>query len=61
MILKPKKAIVFYKKVIVETPRVSLENNPPNPLPTLTEYTAWLVEENLYDPMLNPNATANEK
>jgi hypothetical protein len=50
----------FFNKVIVETPRVSLKNKPSNPLPTLDEFTAWLIEENLYDPILNPDASVNE-
>lgn len=49
-------ALEYYKKVVVETPRVSLGNQPPNSSPSLEEYTTWLVAENLYDPALNPNA-----
>jgi hypothetical protein len=49
-------AIEYYKKVVVETPRVSLGNKSPLPPPTLEAYTSWLVEENLYDPILNPGA-----
>jgi len=49
-------AIEYYKKVVVETPRVSLGNNSPATPPTLEAYTSWLVAENLYDPLLNPSA-----
>lgn len=40
----------------VETPRVSLGNKSPVPPPTLEAYTSWLMTENLYDPLLNPEA-----
>lgn len=49
-------AIKYYKRVVVETPRVSLGNKSPDPSPTLEEYTSWLLAENLYDPILNPSA-----
>ena len=49
-------AVAFYKATVVETPRASLGNKPPSPTPTLENYTAWLVEEKLYDPLLNPSA-----
>lgn len=49
-------AVNYYKKVVVETPRVSLGNKSPNPPPSLEDYTAWLVAEKLYDPLLNPSA-----
>jgi len=49
-------AIDYYKKVVIETPRVSLGNKSPVPPPTLEAYTSWLVTENLYDPILNPSA-----
>lgn len=49
-------ALTYYSKVVVETPRVSLDNQSPSPSPTLADYTAWLVAENLYDPILNPDA-----
>lgn len=49
-------AVEYYKKVVVETPRVSLGNKPPDPLPTLDAYTSWLLAENLYDPILNQSA-----
>jgi hypothetical protein len=48
-------AVNYYKKIVVETPRVSLGNQSPNPPPSLEDYTAWLVAENLYDPLLNPS------
>ena len=51
-----KEAIEYYKKVVVETPRVSLGNKSPVPPPTIETYTSWLIAENLYDPLLNPNA-----
>lgn len=52
-------ALDYYKKVVVETPRVSLGNQSPNPSPTLDDYTAWLLAANLYDPILNPDAPVN--
>lgn len=36
-------AVVFYKEVVVTTPRVSLGNKPPDPPPTIAEYTEWLI------------------
>lgn len=50
-------AIDYYKKIVVETPRVSLGNKAPNPPPSLENYQSWLVAEKLYDPLLNPNAS----
>lgn len=52
--------VSFYKQVVVETPRVSLGNKSPIPLPTIEEYTRWLIDEVLYDPLLNPDAPINE-
>ena len=49
-------AIAYYKKVVVETPRVSLGKKSPDPLPSLETYISWLVAEKLYDPVLNPTA-----
>jgi hypothetical protein len=49
-------AVQYYKKIVVETPRVSLGNKAPTRPPSLEEYTAWLVAEKLYDPLLNPGA-----
>jgi len=49
-------ALDYYNKVVVETPRVSLGSQSPQPPPTIAEYTAWLFAENLYDPILNPSA-----
>lgn len=49
-------AIDYYKKGVIETPRVSLGSKSPVPPPTLDVYTSWLVAENLYDPILNPDA-----
>ena len=49
-------AIEYYKRVVVETPRVSLGNKSPDPSPTLDAHTSWLLAENLYDPILNPSA-----
>lgn len=46
----------FYKKIVVETPGVSLHSSSPNPSPSIFEYKSWLVSEKLYDPMLNPTA-----
>ena len=48
-------AELYYKKVVVETPRVSLGEQKPDPIPTLEEYTTWLKNENLFDPVLNPS------
>ena len=52
-------ALAYYKRVVVETPRKSLSEKAPKPLPTLEQYTAWLVEQRLFDPILNPNALRN--
>lgn len=49
-------AAEYYKKVVVLTPRVSLDLKSPEPPPTIEQYKAWLVAENLFDPILNPNA-----
>lgn len=46
-------AVEFYKKTIVSTPRKSLGKKSPEPVPTLRQYTDWLVAENLFDPVLN--------
>ncbi len=46
-------AIGFYEKTVVSTPRKSLGEKSPNPIPTVQQYTAWLVQENLFDPVLN--------
>ena len=48
-------AIDFYKHTVVSTPRKSLEEKSPEPVPTVQQYTAWLVRENLFDPVLNAN------
>lgn len=47
-------ALAYYLKIVVETPRVSLDNHPPDPLPSIEKYTIWLKAENIYDPVLNP-------
>ena len=47
-------ALDYYNKIVVQTPRVSLGKQSPKPEPTIAEYTTWLVAENLYDPILNP-------
>ena len=49
-------ATEYYKQIVVETPRVSLGSKSPDPAPSLEEYQAWLEAENLYDPLLNPDA-----
>jgi len=49
-------AIEYFKKVVVETPRISLGNKSPVPPPDLETYKSWLIAENLYDPILNPDA-----
>lgn len=49
-------AIAYYKRVVVQTPRKSLGEKSPDVLPTLETYTAWLLAENLFDPVLNPTA-----
>ena len=48
-------ALAYFKRVVVETPRVSLDNQPPAPAPALEQYTSWLKSEDLYDPILNPD------
>lgn len=47
-------ALNYYKKIVVETPRVSLDNKPLTAIPSLDKYKEWLVDENLFDPILNP-------
>ena len=49
-------ALSYYLKIVVETPRLSLGSRPPDPIPSLEQYSAWLKYENLYDPVLNPEA-----
>ncbi len=49
-------AVTYYKRVVVETPRKSTGEKSPDPVPTLEAYTAWLAEQKLYDPILNPKA-----
>lgn len=49
-------AVAYFKCVVVETPRVSLAEKSPDPLPTIEAYSAWLVVQNLHDPILNPGA-----
>ena len=46
-------AIEFYKKTVVSTPRKSMGEKSPDQVPTLQQYTAWLVQESLFDPVLN--------
>lgn len=53
-------AVDYYRRVVVQTPRKSLGEKSPDPLPTLESYTAWLVNENLFDPILNPSAAKPE-
>src|SRR3546814_882860 len=47
-------ALTYFQEVVVETPRVSLGNSAPSPVPSIEQYTSWLKLENLYDPLLNP-------
>jgi len=47
-------AVAFYKRVVVTTPRASLGEKSPDPTPSLEEYVQWLKQENLFDPLLNP-------
>lgn len=51
----------FYHKIVVQTPRVSLKEKSPSPLPTVEQYTVWLKENKLYDPVLNPNTNVNKR
>ena len=46
-------AVEFYNRTIVSTPRKSLGEKSPDPVPTLQQYTEWLVRENFFDPVLN--------
>ena len=46
-------AVEFYKTTIVSTPRRSAGEKSPDPVPTLDQFTEWLVCENLFDPVLN--------
>jgi len=50
-------AVAYYKRVVVQTPRKSLGEKSPDPVPTLEAYTAWLAEQELFDPILNPRAS----
>ena len=50
-------AVAYYKRVVVQTPLKSLEEKSPDPAPTLEAYTAWLVSQELFDPVLNPTAS----
>ena len=52
-----REAVAYYKRVVVQTPRKSLGETSPDPAPTLEAYTAWLAQENLFDPVLNPTAS----
>ena len=54
-------AVEYYKKAVIKTPRVSLGDESPVPLPTLESYTSWLMSENLYDPILNPGAPVSAR
>jgi hypothetical protein len=47
-------ALEFYKRVVVETPLASLGGKARYPLPSVAEYTVWLKENELFDPVLNP-------
>ena len=58
--LSQSEAVSYYKKEVIETPRDSLGNKSPDPLPTIEEYTRWLLDAGLYDPLLNPDASLNE-
>ena len=49
-----KKALDYYLKIVVSTPRVSLGNKPPKKSPSIKEYKDWLIEKRLHDPILNP-------
>jgi hypothetical protein len=51
-------ALDYYLKVVVETPRASLDNRSPDPVPSIAQYTAWLKAENIYDPILNAGDTS---
>jgi hypothetical protein len=46
-------ALNYYLKVVVETPRASLGNHSPDPLPSIEQYTTWLKSQNLHDAVLN--------
>jgi hypothetical protein len=54
-------AISYFNRIAPETPRVSLGNRPPNPIPTLEQYLKWLKSEALYDPVLNPEAPVRDE
>lgn len=45
-------ALEYYKKVVVETPLVSLNGQSPNPRKTLEEYKQWLIDTELKDDYL---------
>jgi hypothetical protein len=50
-------AVAFYKRIVVQTPRKSLGEKSPDPIPALEAYSAWLQKEDLFDPILNPTAS----
>jgi hypothetical protein len=52
------KALAHYKRMVVETPRLSLGGRSPSMSPTLEEYTRWLAANRLHDPVLNPDSPA---
>ena len=54
-------ALAYYRKVVVETPRVSLGRKSPEPAPSLDAYQAWLIAEDLFDPVLNPTASVRKR
>ena len=54
-------ALAYYRKVVVETPRVSLGRKSPEPAPSLDAYQAWLIAEGLFDPVLNPTAPVENR
>lgn len=51
----------FYLRIVLETPRVSLDNRSPDPIPTLEQYILWLKEYKLYDPILNPTVEVKKE
>ena len=54
-------ALAYYRKVVVETPRVSLDEKSPEPPPSLDAYQAWLIAKGLYDPVLNPTVPVKNR
>jgi hypothetical protein len=47
-------ALAHYLRTVVLTPRLSLGGRAPEPASTVEAYGRWLEQNNLHDPVLNP-------